>query len=659
MWYILTTMKLPNWTCILIIVILGSLVYANSLGGEFIWDDLSFIRDNAFLKDWSNVPHIFTETATTSMDVGGGSVRYNLYRPLQWLTFMADYSVWKLNPLGYHLTNIFLHISAALILFWFIALLFRSRMLSFLTALFFVIHPVHTEAVAYISGRADPLGLIFMLSSFGFYIKYTNDKKRSFFIFAVISFVLAILSRESSFILPLLLLLYHFIFKKKIRLNLFLTLAGITAGYTAFRMMMINVLLAGRTIPHGTFLERLPGAFAAIASYFRLLMIPFDLHMEYGNPVFSFTGPVVLTGMAIAVLSLVWAFLKRGDRLILFSFSWFYITLLPSLNLYPVGAYMAEHWLYLPSIGAFLLLVGLLKRLTKKRLKGPIVISLIIFYSFLTIHQNSYWKELIPFYERTLKYSPDSARLYTNLGVAYSDKGRHKEAMDAFKRAQKIEPKLLEIHYNMGTVYAATKRYSEAIDHFEKEIELNPGYFKAYGNLGAVYSDTGRHNKAIEMYKKALEIKSGRVEVLCNIGFSYFKTGRYDEAKSSYRKAIDTGPGFIKAYNDFGMVYHTTGEYKEAIALYNEALKIDPGYAEIYFNLGIAYEALNKRKEAIEEYKKAIKLDPGYASVHNNLAIAYFREGDTTSAIKHCDRAIGLKYKVNKQFLIDLEPYRK
>ena len=175
MWYILTTMKLPNWTCILIIVILGSLVYANSLGGEFIWDDLSFIRDNAFLKDWSNVPHIFTETATTSMDVGGGSVRYNLYRPLQWLTFMADYSVWKLNPLGYHLTNIFLHISAALILFWFIALLFRSRMLSFLTALFFVIHPVHTEAVAYISGRADPLGLIFMLSSFGFYIKYTND----------------------------------------------------------------------------------------------------------------------------------------------------------------------------------------------------------------------------------------------------------------------------------------------------------------------------------------------------------------------------------------------------------------------------------------------------------------------------------------------------
>jgi len=393
---------LSHWVCIFLIAALGGLVYLNSLGGEFIWDDLAFIRDNTFLRDWSNSPGIFTARATTSMDVGGGSVRYNLYRPLQWLTFMADYSLWGLNPVGYHLTNIILHVSSALILFWLITLLFGNRLLSFLTALFFVIHPVHTEAVAYISGRADPLGLIFMLAAFGFYVKYSNEKKASFCVIALISYILAILSRESSLILPVLLLLYHFIFKRKVKLNLYLALAGITAAYITFRMMMINVLLAGKTIPAGTFLERLPGAFAAICGYFRLLVIPFNLHMEYGKPVFSLSDPAVIIGMVIIASSAIYAFLRRRDNLILFSILWFYTTLLPSLNLYPVGAYMAEHWLYLPSIGAFLLLAGLLIRLVNRRLSGLVIIALVVFYSLLTIQQNGYWKELIPFYERTL-----------------------------------------------------------------------------------------------------------------------------------------------------------------------------------------------------------------------------------------------------------------
>ena len=655
---------LPNWLSIVLIITIGVTVYANSLNGEFIWDDLAFVQNNDFIKHWPNLPKIFTADATTSMDVGGGGVRYNLYRPLQWLTFMVDYSLWGLNKFGYHLTNVILHVSVALITFWLAGLFFGNRLLSLLTAIFFVIHPVHTEAVAYISGRADPLGLLFMLTSFVFYIKYIEKEKIFFCIISLACYILAILSRESCLILPVLLALYHFTFKKKFRPNLYFSFAGITVAYITFRLLMVRMLLAGRAIPAGTLADRLPGTFAAITNYVRLLAMPFHLHMEYGQPAFSMTAPKVIIGIAILIASLVYAFRKRKDKLIFFSILWFYITLLPSLNLYPVGAYMAEHWLYLPSIGFFLILAKLVSRLAGKRVGGfaAVSLTLIVFYSLLTIGQNNYWRKLIPFYETTLRYAPESARLYSNLGVAYNDSGRHRKALAAFEKAFEIEPKLLEVNYNIGTVYADTGELEKAIKYFEKEIAINPNYFKAYNNLGAVYSDTGSYEKAIEFYKKAAELESGRVEVLCNLAFAYFKIGDYDKAKREYRKAIEINTRFTKAYNDLAMVYHATGEYEEAITFYKKAMEVGRGHkniADVYFNLGISYDVSNKRLDAIEAYKKALKFDPNHKAIHNNLAIAYFREGKFDLAISHCDRARELGYDINARFLADLEAYRK
>ena len=653
-----------------LIIGLGFAVYANSLAGEFIWDDLAFVRDNKFIRDWTNITNIFTKEPTWGLDVGGGKVRYNLYRPLQWVTFMADYSLWKLKPFGYHLTNTVLHILTALGVFWLIAILFGDRLLSLLTAAFFIVHPVHTEAVAYISGRADPLALLFLSISFIFYIKYVNEEKPTFYIAAFISCILALLSRESSLILPALLLLYHFTFKKRVRPKVFLPFLGITAVFLIFRLLMTRVLLVGRSIPVGTLIERLPGAFVAIADYIRLLIIPLNLHMEYGNPVFSFCDPRVIVGIAVLILSLTYAFRRRKEKIMFFSVFWFYITLIPSLNIYPIGAYMAEHWLYLPSIGFFLFAGGLIlspprpvrpvgsNRVRNKYIVIVISVPLVLFYSFLTIQQNNYWKGLIPFYERTLNYAPDSARLYSNLGVAYSDAARYEEALAVFEKALEIEPKLLEVHYNLGTVYFNMSRYEEAIDHFKKEIIVNPGYFKAYSNLGAVYIDLGRYEEAIEIFNKTLELESNRVEVYCNLGFAYYKLGRYEEAVASYKKALEIDPNYPKAYNDLGMVFHTAARYREAIAAYKKAIGLNPDYAEIYFNLGIAYEAVGERKEAISAYKSAIELKPDYAAVHNNLAIAYFHEGKFNLAIDYCNKAIELGYKVSPKFLDALQPHR-
>lgn len=143
---------------IALIIILGFIAYGNSLNGKFIWDDFNLVRDNRHIRNSSNITGIFTQ------DIGAGAAeKYNFYRPLQMFTYMIDYSLWKLNVKGYHLTNTILHILAALVIYWLIDILFRDNLLSLFTSLFFVACPIHSEAVSYISGRADSLVTLFML----------------------------------------------------------------------------------------------------------------------------------------------------------------------------------------------------------------------------------------------------------------------------------------------------------------------------------------------------------------------------------------------------------------------------------------------------------------------------------------------------------------
>ncbi len=161
---------------IIVIALLGFTVYLNSLGNAFIWDDTQLVCNNAYIRSWGFLPQIFSQ----HLGAGAGS-RYSFYRPLQLITYVWDYSLWGLNPAGYHLTNVLCHIFAALCLYWLVLILFRDTLLSFLTALLFIVHPVLTEAVTYISGRADPLAFIFIMLTFICYLKFLRAKKIRFF----------------------------------------------------------------------------------------------------------------------------------------------------------------------------------------------------------------------------------------------------------------------------------------------------------------------------------------------------------------------------------------------------------------------------------------------------------------------------------------------
>jgi len=273
------------WLAVAVLVLAGLLVYSNAYKGGFLWDDEYLVKENAYLKAGPAVFRFLYQ------DIGAGADKeYSSYRPVQMLSYGVDYLFWKLKPAGYHFGSILTHIASALAFCWLVFLIFGDRRLALLASLFFVAHPVHTEAVTYISGRADPLAALFAFLAFSFYLKTLKRGEGGSYILMGVSYLLALLSKEHSVILPLLILVYHYAFSKRINTRSFATLAAMALGYLVLRMTVLSALLF-KGIGTSTFPQRIPGSFVAIFNYMRLLIAPWPLHMEYGEKIFPWTEP--------------------------------------------------------------------------------------------------------------------------------------------------------------------------------------------------------------------------------------------------------------------------------------------------------------------------------------------------------------------------------
>jgi tetratricopeptide (TPR) repeat protein len=605
-----------------VIAVLGAAVYANSLSGQFVWDDTHLVKDNIYIRSFSNIPEVFLKSVQ-----GRAGQRSNFYRPAQMLSYMIDYSVWKLNVTGYHITNTLLHIFAALCVFWLIFLLFKDILTAFLTGAFFVVHPVHTEAVTYISGRADSLALVFMLLTFILYVRSVRAEPKSPLIALVFLYALALLSRESSLILPVLLLLYHYAFKEKIKAKNFLPLCSLAVLYIIARMTFLKGV-AAVTIEHkSTMAQRIPGFFIAVFNYIKLLIMPLGLHMEYGNEIFPLMKPEVFFGILLFLGITAAVFAKKSDKLIFFGFGFFLITLLPSSNIYPINAYMAEHWLYVPSIGIFLVASGAAKNLyERKDLRIPVILfcgGLIIFWGALTVRQNTYWRDPIEFYKRTLKYSPESGRVLNNISVYYHDKGEKEKAADYLKKAIEEDPDYAEPYSNLGLVYHGQGRYEDAIELYKKAVQIAPDYSEAYNNMGLSYDEIGRADLAADAYKKAMELKPDYAKPYYNLGNVMHDTKRYKEAVELYKKAIEINSRDEKPYYNLANAYGDMGKTDKAIYYYKKAVQVKPDYAKALNNLGNIYREQGKEKLAVDAYLSAIKVNPEDAFAYNNLGTIY------------------------------------
>ena len=605
----------------LLIITAGFIVYINSVSNSFVWDDNVLIKNNPFIKSLCGALRIFTE------DIGlHGSRTFILYRPIQMLTFIFDYRLWKYAVSGYHLTNIVLHILTALVLYRFITILFKDRLLGFVTGILFVIHPVHTEAVTYISGRAESLAMLFMLLTIILYIKQSSVKGVINYTLMLLCYATSLFSMECALALPVLIILYHMTFGGKVKFKEFFGILAVTFLYITIRISVSPSLHAKSAFVLGA----LPGFFAAIVSYFRILIVPFGLHMEYGDPVFSLQNPIVICGIILTCGMVFYALaVRKHNALVFFSIFWFLINLLPFSNVYPMNAYMAEHWLYIPSLGFFLLLASLSVFLY--RTKGLKIIGVVIFtgllacYSFLTIKQNGYWKDPVEFYKRALVFSPASPRARNNLAYEYANRGNYDEAIRLYKEAIRIDPSYALAYKNMGIIHETLGDKGEAEKYYRQALSIDPYFIDAYNRLGMLYYNMGMKSEAIDFFTKAVNIDPNSAKTCVNIANIYSETGNQDKAIVFYRKSLET----------------------------------EPENAEVYNDLAIAYASLGRTNESIGAYYRALEIDPGYAIAHINLAMTYYGIKKYDLALEHCDKAVRCGYKVDPKFLEQIKSHCK
>jgi len=550
---------------IFLIAALGFAAYLPARHGAFIWDDNLLVKDNADIRNWSNAPRIFTNHLA-----GDAFKQYGTYRPVVSLVYMVDYFFWKLNPLGYHLTNIALHFLVTFCLYWFLCILFgNATPLAFLTCVFFVVHPVHAEAVAYISGRNDLLALLFMFLTFIVYIKRQEAKRPWFFLLLILNFCLALLSKEGALILPALILFYHYAFRKKLRRGDLVVLAGISLLYVFLRLTLFKGAQL-KTYAAETVFERLPGVFEAILNYCRLLILPFDLHLDYGKRLFHFSDAGVLLGMLFVLVLSLFAFKKRKtDPLLFFSIGWFFLALLPVSNIYPLPFYMAEHWLYVPSVGFFIILArGVLTAWQRKKSRifaGVTCVALVSFWFGVTIHQVGYWLDPVYFYKRTISFNPMNPALYDNLGQVYEDRGDTARAGASYKKAMSLDPYYARAYRNLGLLYDKLGRCDEAIALYKQAITISPDYADLYNNLGTMYARLDARQDAIVLLKKAIELRPNYAFAYYNLGNVYFDMARYDEAAAAYQKAVRLNPSYGKAYGNLAIICLYKKEYSQAV----------------------------------------------------------------------------------------------
>jgi tetratricopeptide (TPR) repeat protein len=565
------------------------------------------------------------------------------------MSFMADHALWKQQSAGGHLTNILLHVAAALAFYSWAVLLLKKPESAWWAALFFAAHPAHAEAVAHISGRSEPMVFLLVSLSYLFYMTWERRRNLIFFPGVLMSFILALLCKGNALILPLVLCLHRIAFSERSRdikawgLALGSAIA-VSVLYLYLRMADFKTALMGE-VAVSSLVDRLPGAFAALLGYVRIFFLPFGLHFDYGDKLFLWKDPHVIGGV---LLFFIWvAALWRSRRkhpVAFFGMSWFLCAFLPVSNLYPLPYYMADRWFYIPSAGLFLILGGWVagRPAQERSGRGVRVLSgaLLALLTCLTVAQNRYWLDPILFYQRTLKYSPRNAAIYTALGAAFEESGRTVRAIAAYREAIRLRPEYAAPYNSLGLLFVGRGRVREGVAFFEEAIRVDPGFAKSYNNLGTVVAGAGDNRRAIELFKEAIRREPDYPSAYFNLGSVYVDLGESELALAAFKKAIELDPRYARAYDKIGIVYRALNRTDDAVAFYERSIELDPRNPDPYYNLAVIYLEKDEVKRAYPLYRRAHELAPGNIDIMNGLASLYRKMGRHDKATELYDRAL-------------------
>jgi tetratricopeptide (TPR) repeat protein len=496
-------LKLRKYAPYALLVLAAFAVYANVYHNEFLYDDDHHIVQNQFLRGWENIPAIFMSSATGGAHIPGG-----FYRPLQILAFFFVYQIAGLSTIAFHLLNVCLHAACGCILYRLGRKLNFNPWPCFAGTLLWVVHPVLTEAVTYMSGAADLLYSMFCMLGIMVLLPDFAPKKLWK---AAVFFVLAVLSKEPGVIFPLLMMVCLFYispdrWKPKTYLltwpfwlaaGFYILLREQFLHFNHFQLYWRDDLYAYSILCRiGTFVAMVP-------NYFALFVWPVDLHMDRGYPIVTeFTPKVLLGSVMLACMALHIVYAKEKGRILSWAILWFFAAYaLFTGILKPVNSLLQEHWMYLPSAGLILGTTVYVARLIEgKQLLEQAAIALVgvltIVLGVATLQQNTVWKDGITFYKNIIGKGEYSSHVFNNLGTVYSNTGKYDLALEQYQLAMKYSGDHdAQPHHNYGLTLLrmglSKEHIDEAIFHFKRATELDQYHYASYVALTNLYAYIG------------------------------------------------------------------------------------------------------------------------------------------------------------------------
>jgi len=639
------------------LVVIGIVLFSNSVSAPFIWDDRVAIVENASIAPPAGLADAIRPPAENPMTG----------RPLVNASLALNYRLGGLHPFGYHVWNILTHIAAALVLFGIVRRTLAlgvmgdtgsasAASMAFLCSLLWMIHPLQTEVVDYVTQRTESMAGLFVLTAvYAALWDRQSPHPWRWRAAAIGASAAGMACKETAAVAPILILLYDAAFREssvaaaiRRRRTFYAALALI---WLVFGSLLLSRLgsdsagFGGGIGPLGYALNQAP----LILTYLKLAIVPFPLVLDYG-PAVPTTSAANWAALAVVMLLVAGVIASWWrSRPLAFLGSWFFVTLAPSSSIVPVFTEVgAERRVYLALAAVVVLVVAGVHRFAQRyarrqarQVAAAIACSIAAALAVLTGQRNAVYADPIRLWQSVVEARPH-CRAQMNLGVLLKDAGRRDEAIAAFRSALDGCP---EAHYSLGLEADADRQFTEAEHHYREYIRLRYNAVdvaRAHKLLGRLLRRERRLHEAEAEFRTALSIVADDPDAHAGLADVLFDANQLAAATAEYRCALALQPANAMAHGNLALALMRQGLAAEALAEFQSAVQAAPDDPRAHKNLATALVSLQRHDEAIAEYRCAIALRDGDSGAHAALALALAEQGRLPEALPEFRRALEL-----------------
>lgn len=563
----------PFWKSIfplIALLVIICIAYSPILDNDLTnWDDPTYINNNPLIKslDSDNLKRIFTENY------------FGNYQPLHLLSYAIEYHFYQLNPKGYHATSIAMFLIACLLIYIFINLLSKNKIIALITTAFYGLNAMRVESVAWAAERKDLLYLIFFVAALIMYVQYIQkDERYKYLIFTFLFFTLSIFSKvmAAAFIGPMIMLDYYL--SRKLSFKLVLEKIPFVLLSIAVGLKQVAATDETGTIDKSdlfSFSDKIFIACRNLVFYPIKLIAPLNLSAFYPYPpksaeigippIFYVCGLIILVLLVFIVIS------TKKTKLFLFTSGFFVSTILLVLQILPVGPTMfSERYTLVPGfIFSFLLAYGLFYVKEKYKISSVVIYAIAGIYSLIlfstTYKRCDVWQNSLTLWDDVIEQFPNVATALNNRGKYYGENlQKYDLAMVDLTNAIKADPNYEIAHNNRGIVYSIGKQFDLAIKDFDNAIGLKPTYFEAIQNRAIALASSGQFEKAIIDFSKVIEEDPKNEKLYISRGYTYLQVNKPSEALLDFNKAIEINPNEGNSFLNRCQSYYMLKEFEKA-----------------------------------------------------------------------------------------------